>query len=118
MTPMRHPPALDPENASVNVGGCVSTTPSLSLPTAPERNFARFVLAVEQMLSGAATSKGYNDTGVNGPNQLMDFTEKFCGGHASGEVVYKVVRYRAKNDDVDLVKAAAWLFLMWRKHRS
>ena len=35
-------------------------------------------------------------------------------GHALDEIIYKVRRYAARRDPADLVKIAAWAYLVWR----
>lgn len=83
-----------------------------------ERNFNVFAAEVKHLLGGAAGGKGYSREGADGPNQLYEFVRDTVGGpgHAAGEIVYKVRRYMAKGNDEDLLKAAAWAFLIWRHH--
>lgn len=82
--------------------------------------YNEFSADVRTLLEGTAQGKGYNATGVDGPNQLYDFVETLTGGpgHALGEIVYKAKRYAAKRDPVDLLKIAAWAFLAYRAHRE
>lgn len=79
------------------------------------RPFEVFCSEVSAIMTQAAESKGYNEGGPNAPNQLDDFMEKHFAGHALGEAAYKLVRYQAKNDPNDLIKAAAWIYLEWRR---
>jgi ABC-type glycerol-3-phosphate transport system substrate-binding protein len=81
--------------------------------------FDEFIAAVKELLEPTAAGKGYNITGVDGPNELYDFVHGIAGGngHALGEIIYKVRRYASKNDPKDIAKIAAWAFLIWRKHQ-
>jgi hypothetical protein len=82
-------------------------------------NFDDFAKAIRALLDGAAAQKSYNKTGVDGPNDLFDFVEQIAGdGHALGEIVYKVKRYHARKNPEDILKIAAWAFLIWRKHNT
>lgn len=90
-----------------------TSTGTVSINTLPEpRDFATFVQAVHDVMSGAAKEKGYG-TNPNDPNPLFELTGM---EHATGEIMYKAIRYRRKQDPADMVKAAAWAFLVWR-HR-
>lgn len=81
----------------------------------PDPTFDNFILAVRETMESKAASKGYNPTGIDGPNVLFDFVTSFAGaGHALGEIVYKARRFASKRDPEDLVKIAAWAFLAWR----
>jgi hypothetical protein len=83
-----------------------------------ERTWERFAELVEGLVNGTAAGKGYNGTGPNGPNDLYEFVAKLNEGpgHALGEMIYKIVRYKARRNPEDLLKVAAWAFLAW-KHR-
>jgi hypothetical protein len=83
------------------------------------RTFKDFTAEVEKLLDGTAAGKGYSATGVDGPNQLYEFVQAMSGGHqhALGEIVYKARRFGAKGNEEDIVKAAAWAFLVW-KHNA
>lgn len=72
-----------------------------------------FFSQVRGKMRGEATAKGY--AGENGDGRdLIDFVAKKCGeGHATGEIVYKVIRWAEKRDPADLFKIAAWAFLEW-----
>lgn len=76
--------------------------------------FDTFSQEIHSLLDATAKSKGYNDTGADGDNQLFSFCQKMGLGHAEGEIVYKVVRYHKKRNPEDLLKIAAWAFLLWR----
>lgn len=84
-----------------------------TLPPA-SKTFSDFWNEIEKLLDRVAREKGYNDTGVDGPNQLFAFIASQGLTHAEGEAVYKIVRWHTKRDPIDLLKAAAWCFLMWR----
>ncbi len=77
--------------------------------------FEQFVREVRAIMQDAAKAKGYSDGDVSAPNELDSFMEKNFDGHALGECAYKLIRYRAKRDKQDLIKAAAWIFLEWNR---
>jgi len=80
--------------------------------------FDEFMTAVRALLEPTAQGKGYNTTGVDGANQLYEFVSGVAGeGHALGEIIYKVKRYAAKGNPEDMLKVAAWAFLIM-KHRE
>lgn len=80
-----------------------------------DRTWAEFTKHVEALLAPTASAKGYNTTGIDGQNQLYEFVQSFAGNHhALGEIVYKAKRYAAKGNPEDILKAAAWCFLIWR----
>ncbi len=83
-----------------------------------ERTFEAFAAEVRSLLEPTAASKGYNSSGADGDNPLYQFIRELAGGdgHALGEIVYKARRYAAKGNPEDILKAAAWCFLVWR-HR-
>lgn len=73
----------------------------------------KFEEEVEDILVGKAASKGYaND---NGGRDFYDAVDLVAGAdsHAAGEIVYKVKRFLRKRDKEDLVKIAAWAFLLY-----
>ena len=79
--------------------------------------FEEFVRQVRALLEPTAAGKGYNATGVDGPNDLYAFVQSVAGdGHALGEIIYKAKRYAAKGNPDDVLKIAAWAFLVL-KHR-
>src|SRR3972149_6139271 len=73
--------------------------------------FAEFSDRVYEILTKVASNKGYalRDKG----EALFKFVEDEFGGHALGEVVYKAVRFNHKKEPEDLVKIAAWAYLVW-----
>jgi len=79
--------------------------------------FDQFVSEVRGLLEPTASGKGYNSTGVDGPNDLYDFVKTMSGGHqhALGEIVYKARRYAAKGNREDVLKIAAWAFLILKQ---
>ena len=81
--------------------------------------FDEFMNAVHQKLAGDALAKGYNRTGPDSENELYAFVQNTVSGdgHPIGECIYKLRRYAAKRDPDDLIKAAAWCFLIL-KHRQ
>lgn len=81
-----------------------------------ERTFERFMVAVEYLLNGTASSKGYSGNGPDGPNELYEFVQHMSNGHqhALGEIVYKARRYAAKGNIEDVAKIAAWSYLIWK----
>lgn len=89
---------------------------SFGLPTGYDYDV--FIRDVKAMLSSKANAKGYHPGGPDSENAIYVFTRDYLGGHAHshglGEVVYKLVRYRNKGSREDLLKAAAWLFLILR----
>jgi hypothetical protein len=84
------------------------------------RTFRAFVRAVGALLTGQAARKGYHVGAPDGPNPLYAFTARLVGGpgHALGEIVYKAQRYAALRRDEDVLKIAAWAFLIWRHASS
>jgi len=64
------------------------------------------------IIEGKAQDKGYS-AGGDGGELLYKFVGANFKGHPLGEIVYKAVRYARKGDPADLLKAAAWAFLVW-----
>lgn len=94
----------------VNIGGGVT-----------DRTYQDFTQAVKELLEGKAKTKKYNETGIDGPNQLFEFVSSLGEGpplHALGEIVYKVKRYAALKNEEDVLKIAAWAFLVWRHQHA
>ena len=82
--------------------------------------FDTFCAAIYALLSDTAAQKSYNATGTDGPNPLYEFVREMSGGdaHALGEIVYKAKRFSAKHDIEDILKIAAWAFLIWKYRGS
>lgn len=80
------------------------------------RTFKDFVKEVQDICEKGAREKGYNEVGIDGQNDLYQFIQNLTNteGHALGEIIYKAVRYSRKGDKKDLVKIAAWAFLVYR----
>lgn len=72
--------------------------------------------AVRKILGFQAQGKGYTgltpDAEADG-RSVLDFVAQNAPGHPEGEIVYKVLRWRAKRDPQDLLKIMAWAFLLW-----
>ncbi len=64
-----------------------------------------------------AQQKGYSRGAEGDGRDLLDFIRTHFGDHATGEAVYKLVRWQKKRDPKDLFKAAAWIFLIWDQYR-
>lgn len=81
--------------------------------------YEQFSKDVEALLNGTAAGKGYNPHGPDGVNPLYEFVQTMNGGHehALGEIVYKARRYAAKGNPEDILKIAAWAFLIY-KHQA
>ena len=81
-----------------------------------EITFDDFVKEVNDILGGTAKDKGYNTTGPDGKNELYEFIQGLSqnDSHAIGEIIYKAVRYTNKQDKRDLIKIAAWAYLVWK----
>lgn len=81
--------------------------------------FDEFVRQVRALLEPTASGKGYNSTGVDGDNQLFEFVQEIAGsGHAIGECIYKLKRYAARRNPEDILKCAAWCFLILKYHKD
>lgn len=81
--------------------------------------FDEFVKGVHAQLAGHAEAKGYNLGGPDVDNVLYRFIQTTVSGdgHPIGEIIYKARRYAAKRDPADMLKIAAWAFLVL-KHRQ
>jgi len=81
-----------------------------------ELTFTSFCEAVSELLDQQAADKGYQQAGLSGSNPLYALVSDMAGGpgHALGEVVYKATRYAKRRDPSDLLKIAAWAYLVWR----
>jgi hypothetical protein len=82
--------------------------------------YAEFCKQVETLLAPTAAGKGYSTTGLDGQNALYEFVADVAQGpgHGLGEIVYKAVRYSRKKNPEDVLKIAAWAFLVWRHHEE
>lgn len=85
-------------------------------PETGATEFASFCGAVEALLTGTAAGKSYNKTGTEGPNPLYEFVRGINSNdaHALGEIIYKIKRFAAKGNVEDILKAAAWCFLIYK----
>ncbi len=97
-----------------------STKTALPATSAESRDLHVFLQQVTALLEPTAAAKGYNSAGIDGFNRLYTFVQSTVGhqthAHGLGEIIYKAVRYAAKGQPEDLVKIAAWAFLVW-KHK-
>ena len=87
-----------------------SPVPSGRTPTELSRGdqIDRFFSAVREIVGPTAQQKGYSDA-----------IREVCGtAHGAGELIYKALRFREKGNPEDLVKAAAWAFLLWLDQRE
>ena len=85
--------------------------------------FDRFSKDVEHLLSKTAESKGYLKAGVpEDTNNLYTMIQHgLCQGghgHALGEIVMKAMRYAERGDKTELLKIAAWAYLVWNHHED
>lgn len=88
------------------------------MPDGNPQTFDEFTAQVRALLEPTAACKGYNTTGLDGRNELYEFVQSFAGDHhALGEIVYKVKRYAAKGNIEDILKVAAWAFLVYKHQR-
>lgn len=81
-----------------------------------DKSWNSFIALSKELLEPTAKEKGYNSTGTEGKNELFDFVQSIVGGsgHALGEIIYKVIRYKNKKDEKDLLKIVAWVYLIWK----
>ena len=81
-----------------------------------QKEFDLFCQQVGELLETKAQAKNYNQSGTNGPNLLYEFVRETVGGdhHAMGEIIYKARRFEARGDVADVLKIAAWAFLVWK----
>lgn len=84
-----------------------------------EASLDDFVLEIKRKVLGQAKEKGYITGNEDSGRALYDFIDKYVHnhGHAIGEIVYKAVRFSRRKDPEDIVKVAAWAFLVWDAHR-
>ncbi len=82
--------------------------------------FDEFISQMHEFCGGTAASKGYNSTGVDGHNTVYHFVQEEVSmgthAHGLGEIIYKVLRYQRRRNPEDLIKIAAWAFLVWKHH--
>ena len=86
-------------------------------------SFEAFSGDVRQLLTKTATSKGYVKAGIHeDTNPLYTMIQQgLCQGghgHALGEIVMKAVRYAERGDKTELLKMAAWAYLIWQHHED
>ena len=98
---------------TIGGGGAPGSTDDLGPPSG---EFDVFCGAIYRLLSDTAAQKSYNRSGTDGPNPLYEFVREMTGSdaHALGEIVYKAKRFSAKHDIEDILKIAAWAFLIWK----
>lgn len=80
--------------------------------------FDDFMQDARELVDGTAKKKGYNQTGADGPNLLFDFIHRMGLTHSEGEIIYKIVRWHNKRNPEDLLKAAAWIWLIYKHGRD
>ena len=74
---------------------------------------------VKRKVIGEASDKGYGTSDEQKMWSLDEAETVAPGcGHALGEIKYKVNRYSKKRNPDDLVKIAAWAFLIWWKEHN
>lgn len=86
-------------------------------PQVERGTFEWFMEHVQNLCERDAKLKGYNRTGIEGKNELLEFINGSIApnhGHALGEMVYKTIRYTNKRNKEDLIKIAAWAYLLWK----
>lgn len=81
-------------------------------------NTESFFDQVSEVVGSRAAVKGYG--GQDWESGLYSFVHQHIAeeGHAIGEIIYKAVRYNNKRSPEDLVKIAAWAFLIWHHDRK
>ena len=75
--------------------------------------FQTFCSSVQLLVTKVAESKGYRGISIE-PSRFIQ--QHFGNGHMVGEIILKLVRYQRRGDQEDLLKAAGWLFILWRDH--
>lgn len=73
--------------------------------------FESFTAGARRLMDEVAKEKGYD-------SDLLSFCQKMRLTHAEGEIIYKLVRYNRKRNPEDLLKIAAWAYLMWKEHEG
>ena len=82
-----------------------------------ETSLEIFKSQLDQILIKRAQEKGYHNQGLDG-RQLYDFVHDLASnGHALGEIIYKAIRYNRRRNREDLVKIAAWAFLLYDRDK-
>lgn len=81
--------------------------------------FDDFTAEMKRKVIGQAKEKGYITGNEDSGRNLYDFIDRYIGnhGHAIGEIIYKAVRFSRRKDPQDIVKVAAWAFLVWDSQR-
>lgn len=105
-------------NSNPGISSAIVTTNHREKTTDMDRTLDRFFTDIRAAVTDGAASKGYNATGPDGPNALYEFIlhVNHGPGHAVGEAIYKLIRYSQKHNEEDLIKCAAWAFLLWKYH--
>ena len=79
-------------------------------------SFGAFVGEIREVFQ-KSVSKGYGPMQPDEHNPLYSFMLTFFSNdHALGEIIYKSIRYRNKRNPEDLIKIAAWAWLVWMHH--
>lgn len=83
------------------------------------RCLEEFQAEINKALNGKAEDKGYSAGGDSGGRPMLDAVALIAGEgtHPIGEILYKVARWKAKRNPEDLVKVAAWAFLLWDQQK-
>ena len=72
------------------------------------KDFNEFVSKMVKKIGTEAGLKGYDDS-------LTDFMKRHFNDHAIGEIVYKSVRYATQKQEEDILKIAAWAYIIWKR---
>ena len=108
--------------AIISGGGPLGFTDDpVPTPIAVGGEFNAFCAGVYELLQQKAKDKQYNATGTEGPNPLYEFVRSMNqsrDAHALGEIVYKVRRFSATGHVEDILKIAAWAFLVWKYNHT
>lgn len=94
----------------------LSGTPIPARMVSMEVALQDFYLEMSEMVINNAKKKGYHGNDEDG-RVLFDFVTKYSEGHSIGEIIYKAIRWTKKRDNKDIVKIAAWAFLIWDGER-
>lgn len=82
-----------------------------------EESIDDYVREIKEILLLAAKTKGYHGDETDGRLMYDNIILLAGEGHASGEIIYKIARYRRTKDPKDIAKIGAWAFLIWDKHQ-